>query len=346
VTVPAELAVTAVLPPATAGEPYSARLTASGGVPPYTWEAEGLPPALELAGDRIWGTVADYGLHPVTVTVTDAVRATAFAGLLITAAPDVPLPPGADPALAYRRTDVEWIVYLAVKDLGGTVDWALWAEEGDPRAWITTSGIQVDVRAATKALAADRADEVRRVVAALPWAPGINGVIAAVDVIGGPWWEPDPDGRPRYVVRFAVTTHPPRRAGARVPAGAGHPDPVLRYARPAVELAARDAVRNLGGTVTWCFAATEGQPRGWLSVVDVQVDVRANSKSAAWRRADACRRAIKLMPWGAHPHGVIARVDVTDGPFWLPDPRPRYVARYAVWCHPRRPANLPDVGGV
>jgi hypothetical protein len=37
----------------------------------------------------------------------------------------------------------------------------------------------------------------------------------------------------------------------------------------------------------------------------------------------------------------MASVDVTDGPLWLPEPdgQPRYVARYAVSCHPSRPAK-------
>jgi hypothetical protein len=345
-TEPAALRVTAVLPPATVGLPYLGVLTAEGGTPPYAWEAEGLPPGLAADDERITGMPESYGLYPVTLAVTDAAHATEADGQVLTVqADEVPLPPGADPALAYPRADVEWIVYTAVRDLGGTVDWSLAATEMDPRTWITVTGVQVDVRAATKGLAADRADLVRRAVAALPWSAAASGVVAAVDVLGGPFWEPDPTGAPRYVVRFGITSHP-LRPGRPGPAARGPVDPVLRFARPSVELAVRHAVRSLGGTVTWCYAAADRQPRGWLASVDVQVDVRANSKSTAWRRADACRRAVSLLPWAAQPHGVIASVDVTDGPFWLPDPdgRPRYVARYAISAHPSRPARQSNRG--
>jgi hypothetical protein len=340
-TAPDELRITAVLPPATAGLPYLGELTAEGGTPPYRWEAAGLPPGLDTDDQAVTGVPEGYGLYPVTLAVTDAGGASAAEGQVLTVqAEEVPLPPGADPALAYPRADVEWIVYQAVRDLGGTVDWSLAAEERDPRTWVTVSGVQVDVRAASKGMAADRADLVRRAVAALPWAAAASGVIAAVDVLGGPYWEPDPTGAPRYVVRFAVTSHP-LRPGRPGPAALGPPDPVLAFARPSVELAVRHAVRPLGGTVTWCYAAADRQPRGWLAAVDVQVDTRANSKSTAWRRADACRRAVSLLPWAVTSHGVIASVDVTDGPFWLPDPdgRPRYVARFAIHAHPSRPAR-------
>ena len=347
-TSPGALEITVVFPPGAAGEPYAATLTAAGGQPPYAWEAEGLPPGLSLEEDRVAGVPEQYGVYTVTLACTDAAGTVSLAAEILVAGPeDVPLPPGADPALAFSRADVEWIVYTAVRDLGGTIDWAVNASQGDPRSWVTVTGVQVDVRAATKRLAAERADQARRIVAALPWTSAA-GVVAAVDVIAGPYWEPDDTGQPRYVLRFGVTTHPPRRGAEGVPA-ARHPvDPVLRFARPAVELAVRDAVRSRGGAVTWCYAATEGQPRGWLSVVDVQVDVRANSRSSAWRRADACRRAVCLLPWHSEPRGVIAGVDVTNGPFWLPDSdgRPRYVARYAISAHPSRPARKEEPQGV
>jgi hypothetical protein len=292
-------------------------------------------------GEAVTGIPLEYGAYTLTVACTDAAGTVSVAGELFVAEAElVPLPPGADPALAYPRADVEWIVYTAVRDLGGTVDWLLDAEERDPRTWVTVSGVQVDVRGATKAVAADRADEVRRVVSALPWTAGA-GVVAAVDVIAGPYWEPDTSGQPRYVLRFSVVTHPPRPGADGIPAVPGPVDPVLGFARPAVELAVRDAVRNYGGTVTWCYAAQDAQPRGWLAEVSVQVDVHAGSKSTAWRRADACRRSVLLLPWRGQPWGVMATVEVTDGPLWLPEPdgQPRYVARYVVRCHPSRPAK-------
>ena len=114
-------------------------------------------------------------------------------------------------------------------------------------------------------------------------------------------------------------------------------DPVLAYARPDVEQLVYQTVKPLGGVITWAYTAGEASPDGWLFTLSIQVDVRAHRKSAALARADACRRAVCALPWAEWPGGVIARVDVTEGPFWLPDENgaPRYVSRFAVMAHPR-----------
>lgn len=138
-------------------------------------------------------------------------------------------------------------------------------------------------------------------------------------------------------------------ADLELPPGA---DPVLRYARPdVVELVYR-AIKPLGGVVTWEYTAADGGASGygrtgggvpippglagWLVTVSLQVDIRAHNKAAARRRADAARRAICALPWAEWSGGVIARADVLEGPFWLPDENnaPRYVARYAITAHP------------
>lgn len=118
-------------------------------------------------------------------------------------------------------------------------------------------------------------------------------------------------------------------------------DPVLSYPAPDVEGAVYAAIKPLGGVITWSYTAARGDPPGWLVTVSVQVDIRAHNRASASARADAARRVICALPWATVPDGsVIVRVDVIDGPFWLPDAgAPRYVARYAVTAHPARAGN-------
>jgi len=123
----------------------------------------------------------------------------------------LPLPPGHDPALDYSRPDVELLVWQTVSPLGGVVSWAYSASEGDPPGWVSTTDIQVDTRASSRHEASLRADQARRAVCALPAANWAGGGVCRVDVTEGPLWLPDPDGAPRYVVRFAITAVP--RAG-------------------------------------------------------------------------------------------------------------------------------------
>ena len=87
---PAPLTVTTTsLPNGMVGTAYSASLAASGGVPPYTWAASGLPGGLTVSGASIAGTPTANGNFNVGVTVTDSKGATASAslGLTIAAAP-------------------------------------------------------------------------------------------------------------------------------------------------------------------------------------------------------------------------------------------------------------------
>jgi hypothetical protein len=115
-------------------------------------------------------------------------------------------------------------------------------------------------------------------------------------------------------------------------------DPALDYPRPDVEALVWDTVRSLGGCTTWAYSSGDQTraPAGWLSIVSVQVDVRARSKHAAFQRADQARRLILALPYSAWDDGVVADVVNLDGPFWLPDTDgcPRYVARYEVRVHP------------
>jgi hypothetical protein len=67
---------TAVLPPATAGQAYSAAVSATGGAAPYSWSvvSGSLPPGLALgaASGAITGTASTAGTYDFTVQVTDS----------------------------------------------------------------------------------------------------------------------------------------------------------------------------------------------------------------------------------------------------------------------------------
>jgi hypothetical protein len=73
VVAPAALEVTTTsLPEAQVGVAYSASLAATGGVPPYSWTATGLPAGLTCAAGVISGTPTTAGTDSVVVTVTDS----------------------------------------------------------------------------------------------------------------------------------------------------------------------------------------------------------------------------------------------------------------------------------
>jgi hypothetical protein len=77
---PPPLAIAGTLPYGQVGQPYSATLTASGGVAPYTWSVSGLPAGLAFTADgTIWGTPTTAGTFNVGVAVTDSGNATAGA---------------------------------------------------------------------------------------------------------------------------------------------------------------------------------------------------------------------------------------------------------------------------
>ena len=79
-TPPPPLTISGTLPYAQVGQPYSAVLSAAGGVPPYTWSASGLPAGLSLGSDgAISGTPTAAGIYGVNVTVADNDNATATA---------------------------------------------------------------------------------------------------------------------------------------------------------------------------------------------------------------------------------------------------------------------------
>lgn len=77
---PPPLAISGTLPYGQVGQPYSATLTASGGVPPYTWLVSALPAGLTFNADGvISGTPTMAGTFNVGATVADSSNATASA---------------------------------------------------------------------------------------------------------------------------------------------------------------------------------------------------------------------------------------------------------------------------
>ena len=92
---PAPLNITTASPlgSATAGIPFSQTLAATGGTPPYTWSATGLPAGLTIDAPTgtISGTPVGAGTFSVPIRVTDANRST-FGNLytLTVALPTVP----------------------------------------------------------------------------------------------------------------------------------------------------------------------------------------------------------------------------------------------------------------
>ena len=79
---------TTVLPDGAVGTAYSATLTASGGMPPYSWSVIGgaLPAGVTLASDgSLSGAPGEAGVFGVTVQVTDDVGTTASKALSLTA---------------------------------------------------------------------------------------------------------------------------------------------------------------------------------------------------------------------------------------------------------------------
>jgi hypothetical protein len=62
------------LPGGVVGQPYSQKLSASGGIAPYSWSvaAGSLPAGLSLSGDTIAGTPTTTGMYSFTIRATDA----------------------------------------------------------------------------------------------------------------------------------------------------------------------------------------------------------------------------------------------------------------------------------
>ncbi len=72
---PAPVLISGTLANGVVGKVYSASLTASGGVSPYTWSATGVPSGLSFANGVLSGTPRKAGTFSLAVTVTDSLGA-------------------------------------------------------------------------------------------------------------------------------------------------------------------------------------------------------------------------------------------------------------------------------
>jgi hypothetical protein len=99
--------------------------------------------------------------------------------------------------------DLEAHVLTVLDALGGI---RVWAYDSRPAVQniLEVTNLQVDVRAASKKTARDRAYTARALLLGLPVEAWDAGLVSEVTVVSGPLWQPDQDGAPRYVIRVAV----------------------------------------------------------------------------------------------------------------------------------------------
>ena len=120
-------------------------------------------------------------------------------------------------------------------------------------------------------------------------------------------------------------------------------DPALNFPMPDLEAFVWQAISHLGedygaAVNSWCYASVPVPgPSGWNVLSSIQVDIRDQSKAAAFRRCDTARRIVLgliSVPWS---DGVINRVDIIAGPSWLADygtGKPRYMTQFVMQVHP------------
>ncbi|HYP08848.1 MAG TPA: putative Ig domain-containing protein [Bryobacteraceae bacterium] len=143
---------TSSLPPAQVGTPYTAPLTATGGVPPLTWSITGgaLPSGLTLnsATGQISGTASAAGIFRITVQVSDSagnqrerqLELTVGAGFTITACPDpsavIGAPYSSSPSIVGGDAPVTWAIVTGSLPGGLTLD----GQTGSIAGTATTAG--------------------------------------------------------------------------------------------------------------------------------------------------------------------------------------------------------------
>lgn len=122
------------------------------------------------------------------------------------------------------QPDLEAWVWSNIGDLPGVTSFAYAAEQLDPAGWLYVHHVQVDARSKRKAAASDTAETVRQRLVALPGVDWPEGVVCYVQPTEGPFWNPDPDGLPRYCTRYEIRVHPRRDSAAiQQAASAAHP---------------------------------------------------------------------------------------------------------------------------
>jgi hypothetical protein len=113
------------------------------------------------------------------------------------------------------------------------------------------------------------------------------------------------------------------------------PQPVI--AQPDLEAWVWANLQQLSGVTSFVYAALGMWP-DWVFAYSLQVDARAARKDAARALAETVRQLLAGLPAVAWAEGVICYAQITEGPFWLPDPdgAPRYTQRWEIRVHPPR----------
>jgi hypothetical protein len=127
------------------------------------------------------------------------------------------------------QPDLEKLVVEQLAPLAGVTCFAYSSAQLDLMGWVWSYMIQVDARAGRKAAARDLAEQARQVMAGLTAVPWADGTVNYTRAETGPFWNPDPDGGPRYTARYEVRAHPSRDAWQAAPPQA----PALANAAPA-----------------------------------------------------------------------------------------------------------------
>jgi hypothetical protein len=136
------------------------------------------------------------------------------------------------PAPLVAQPDAEAWVWANISHLPGVTSFAYAAVQLDSRGWQVAHSVQVDARAARKAAARDVAERVRQLMTGLADADWPDGVVSYVQPVEGPFWLPDPDGRPRYCARYEVRVHPRRDSWRASPPGGTARHPAITEASP------------------------------------------------------------------------------------------------------------------
>jgi hypothetical protein len=124
---------------ATANQPYSSSLNASGGTAPYTWSAAGLPAGLSLSSNGIIaGTPTTTGSFPIAVTLTDAGSPALTAKANITLSVTAPIAPLSITSTTFAGATSTQPYSASLSAVGGTAPYT-WSVTGLP-AGLTLGG--------------------------------------------------------------------------------------------------------------------------------------------------------------------------------------------------------------
>jgi hypothetical protein len=142
-----------------AGEPLSLLLTASGGVPPYSWAANGLPEGISLTDTgEITGAVRTPGVYLFTVRLTDTARTSVTQAYRLDAAapalPDIQISGVGDAANAADQIPLELKIASGYRlPMSGELLLSFAADtgSGDPAVQFVTGGRAVPFQVAAGA---------------------------------------------------------------------------------------------------------------------------------------------------------------------------------------------------